>query len=123
MLLVGNKLAIVLIAAGFLAGFLLNPGIDRHRAVFMDHAQENFFTLPRSYQQIYESLRNEQPNPSAPPTLRYGNFLLFSTLSYDLSAGMRQGKQWRDRRPLTIGMLGFVFPVTVEPQSAPPPAE
>jgi hypothetical protein len=36
---------------------------------------------------------------------------------------MRQGKQWRDRRPMTIGLLGFVFPLTVEPQPAPLPAE
>jgi len=120
---VGNRLGILFIAASFLVALLLNPGIDRHRTVFMDHAKENFFALPRSYQQIYESLRNEQSNPSAPPTLRYGNFLLFSTLSYDLGVGMRQGRQWRDRRPLTIGLLGFVFPVTVEPPPVASPAE
>ena len=119
----GNKLAYILIAAGFAALIFLNPGKDRHRHAFMNYAHAHFFELPPGYRDVYEQLRGETLGPQTYERLRYGNFLLFSTLSYNLSFGMREGKQWRDRRPLTIGVLGFVFPVIVEPQHEPSPAE
>ncbi len=119
----GNTLAYGLIAAAFLALIVLNPGEDKLRTAFMDHAQKNFFDLPREYQGIYERLRSEGISTAKSINLRYGNFLVFSTLSYDLSIGMREGKQWRDRRPLAVGALGFVFPLAIKSSSAPSAAE
>lgn len=120
---VGNKFTIALIAIGFVACIVLNPRQDRHRTAFMDYAHGNFFQLPKAYQRIYEALRDERESPSGVVRLRYGNFLLFSTLSYDLSFGVREGRQQRDRRLLSLGALGFVVPLTIEPSPVPLPEE
>ncbi len=100
----GSKTAIALIIAAFAALIALNPGEERLQTVFMNHAHNQFFQLPREYRGIYEELRSEKNPRLKSKRLRYGNFLLFSTLSYDASG--------KSRRILAAGALGLVLPVT-----------
>jgi hypothetical protein len=111
----GNKLAYVLIAVGFLALIVLNPGQEQHRRAFMDYAHTHFFELPKGYRDTYEQLRADQLRAKASDQIRYGNFLLFSTLSHTASMRLPSGGTRPERRPLTFGVLGFVWPVTLEP--------
>ena len=111
----GNKLAYILIAAGFAALIFLNPGEDRHRRAFMDYAHAHFFELPTGYREIYEQLRDDSLSQKTSTQLRYGNFLLFSTLSHTATIRMPTGGFRPERRPLTVGALGFVWPVIMEP--------
>ena len=113
----GNTLAYSLIAAGFLALIVLNPSQERHERAFMDYAHAHFFELPKTYQQIYEQLRDNSLRASASEELRYGNFLLFSTLSHTAHLRIPTGGFRRERHPLTIGALGFVWLITIEPSA------
>jgi hypothetical protein len=120
--LVGNTLAYILIAAGFLALIVLNPGQEQHQRAFMDHAHAHFFELPRGYREVYEKLRDDTLRAKATDQLRYGNFLLFSTLSHTAQIRLPAGGFRPERRPLTFGALGFVWPVTMEPSAPARPA-
>lgn len=118
----GHKTAYALIAAVFIAMLVLNPGADRHRATFMDYAHANFFELPAGYRDIYEQLRADSSRHKASDHLRYGNFLLFSTLSHTAMIRLPTGGFRSERRPLTFGALGFVWPITLEPSAPDRPA-
>lgn len=119
----GNKLAYVLIAAAFAALIALNPGEDHHRRTFMDYAHKHFFELPAGYRAIYEQLRPEGMGEKPWMKLRYSNFLLFSTLGHTQQRQIPSGEIRPERRPLTIGVLGLVFPLILEPTFAAPPRE
>ena len=110
----GNKLAYVLIAVGFLALIVLNPGQEQHRRAFMDYAHAHFFELPKGYQDIYKQLRTRDSPERLNESLRYGNFILFSTLSYTTLKRIPDGGLRPYRRPLTVGAFGFVWPITME---------
>jgi len=118
----GNKLAFVLIATAFAALILLNPGQEEHRRTFMDYAHAHFFELPAGYRAIYEQLRDESLRYKESKHLRYGNFLLFSTLSHTATIRTPSGGFRPERRPLTVGALGFVWPVVIEPSAPDRPA-
>jgi hypothetical protein len=118
----GNRLAYILIAAGFAALIFLNPGEEQHRRTFMDYAHVHFFELPAGYRDIYEQLRDDSLRQKTSDQLRYGNFLLFSTLSHTATIRMRSGGFRPERRPLTFGALGFVWPVIIEPSAPDRPA-
>jgi hypothetical protein len=118
----GNKLAYILIAAGFAALIFLNPGEEQHRRTFMDYAHEHFFELPAGYRDIYEQLRDDSMGQQTATQLRYGNFLLFSTLSHNALSYLPSGDAHQERRPLTVGALGFVWPVIMEPSKPDRPA-
>jgi hypothetical protein len=118
----GNKLAYILIAAGFAALILLNPGQEQHRRTFMDYAHAHFFELPAGYRDSYEQLRADHLRGKPSDQLRYGNFLLFSTLSHTTPKRLPTGESRTERRPLTFGALGFVWPVTLEPSAPDYPA-
>ena len=111
----GHKTAYALIVCAFVAMIVLNPGQDRHRTAFMDYAHAHFFELPAGYRDIYEQLRDNSQRAKASDQLRYGNFLLFSTLSHTTQKRLPTGGFRPERRPLTIGTLGFVWPITLEP--------
>ena len=113
----GNKLAYIIIAAGFAALILLNPGEEQHRRTFMDYAHAHFFELPAGYRETYEQLRADHASNRLSDQLRYGNFLLFSTLSHTIRKRLPTGRSLPERRPLTFGALGFVWPVTLEPST------
>ena len=118
----GHKTAYALIAAAFIAMIVLNPGKDRHRTTFMDYAHAHFFELPAGYRDLYEQLRDDSLRQKVSDQLRYGNFLLFSTLSHTATIRMPTGGFRPERRPLTIGALGFVWPVIMEPSKPDRPA-
>jgi hypothetical protein len=118
----GHKTAYALIAAAFVAMIVLNPGQEQHRRAFMDYAHAHFFELPPGYRDIYEQLRDNARRAKASDQLRYGNFLLFSTLSHTTQQRLPTGGFRPERRPLTIGALGFVWPITLEPSSPERPA-
>ena len=101
----GSKTAIALIIAAFAALIALNPGEERLQTVFMNHAHTHFFELSAEYRQIYEELRSDTNIRQKSDRLRYGNFLLFSTLSYDITKS--------SRKILAVGAMGFAFPVTL----------
>ena len=101
----GSKTAIALIVATFATLIALNPVEERLQTVFMNHAHTHFFELSAEYRQIYEELRNDTNIRQKSDRLRYGNFLLFSTLSYDIMKG--------SRKILAVGAMGFAFPVTL----------
>jgi hypothetical protein len=119
---VGNTFAYSLIAAAFLALIVLNPSQEKHRRTFMDNAHAHFFALPKGYRDIYEQLRADALRAKASDQLRYGNFLLFSTLSHTVLKSLPNGGSRPERRPLTFGALGFVWPVTLEPSAPDRPA-
>jgi hypothetical protein len=114
---VGNTLAYTLIGAAFLALILLNPGREQHRRAFMDYAHAHFFELPGGYRDVYEQLRDDALRSKDSNQLRYGNFLLFSTLSHTKQIRLPTGGFRPERRPLTFGALGFVWPVILEPSA------
>jgi hypothetical protein len=118
----GNKLAYLLIAAAFAALIVLNPGQDQHHRTFMDYAHAHFFELPAGYRVVHEQLRADALRAKASDQLRYGNFLLFSTLSHTAMIRLPTGGFRSERRPLTIGALGFVWPVIIEPSAPDRPA-
>jgi hypothetical protein len=118
----GNKLAYILIAAGFAALIFLNPGEEQHRRTFMDYAHAHFFELPAGYRDSYKQLRADHLRGKPSDQLRYGNFLLFSTLSHTATIRIPTGGFRSERRPLTIGALGFVWPVIIEPSAPDRPA-
>lgn len=93
----------VVAAFGFMAAIFLNPSADKHRTVFVDYAHSHFFELRREYQKIFEQLRAEGADPKKYQELFYGNFLVFSTLTY---VGRKE-----ERHLLSIGALGFVVPM------------
>lgn len=117
MSLVRNTIAYVLVAAAFLALIFLNPGPEQHRRAFTDYAHAHFFDLPKGYQSVYEELRADQARARASDQLRYGNFLLFSTLSHTAMKRLPTGGFRPERRPLTFGALGLVWPITLEPST------
>jgi hypothetical protein len=118
----GNKLAYILIAAGFAALIFLNPGEDQHRRTFMDNAHAHFFELPAGYRDIYERLRDDSLRQKMSNQLRYASFLLFSTLTHTEMIRMPSGGFRPERRPLSIGALGFVWPIIIEPSAPDRPA-
>ena len=118
----GNTLAYSFIAAAFLALIVLNPSQERHERTFMDYAHAHFFELPKNYQKIYEQLRDNALHAKASKELGYGNFLLFSTLNHTAQKADSKGRYRPERRPLTVGALGFVWPITIEPQGSSLPA-
>lgn len=118
----GNKLAYILIATAFAALIFLNPSQDRHRRAFMDYAHAHFFELPAGYRDIYEQLRDDSLRQKMSNQLRYGNFLLFSTLSHNRFKPLPSGGTLPERRPLTFGALGFVWPIIIEPSKPDRPA-
>lgn len=101
----GNKTTIAILIAAFAALFVLRPGQERLQAAFMNHAHHHFFELSEEYRDIYQELRNDSLARNKSHRIRYGNFLLFSTLSYD-------SKKW-SRKILAAGALGFAFAVTL----------
>lgn len=111
----GNTLAYSLIAAGFLALIVLNPSQERHERTFMDYAHAHFFELPKTYQKIYEQLRDNALQTKTSKEPRYGNFILFSTLSCTTQKHLPTDGFRRERRPLTVGALGVVWPIILEP--------
>ena len=118
----GNTLAYSLIGGAFLALILLNPSQEQHQRAFMDYAQAHFFELPKGYRNIYEQLRDDALRARASKELRYGNFLLFSTLSHTTQIRLPTGGFRPERRPLTFGALGLVWPITLEPSAPDRPA-
>lgn len=96
--------------AAVAALFFLNPTPEQHRKAFLQNAEARFFDVPAEYQQIFQQVRSENIRGKDSEQLRYGNFLLFSTLKHVDASQAMTGHNAKTRL-LTIGALGVVLPV------------
>lgn len=71
----------------------------------MDAAHNRFFELSGDYREIFQAMRSiGLASQKRVFRVRYNNFLIFSTLSFEENDS-------KMRRLLSIGALGFVFPI------------